>query len=48
MSRKTKILVASTLASALVALAAVWFIRANSITGKEACIRNLRQIDGAM
>jgi len=48
MSGKTKTLVASTLAFAFVAIGAGWFIRANSITANDACIRNLRQIGGAM
>lgn len=48
MSRKAKILVLRALVLASIALGAAWFIHANSISAREACMRNLKQIDAAM
>jgi hypothetical protein len=47
MSRRTKIIIVSTAALACLAAGAAWYIYASSITAQEACMRNLRQIDGA-
>ncbi|HWX22844.1 MAG TPA: hypothetical protein VN578_23325 [Candidatus Binatia bacterium] len=43
-----KLLTTSTVALATLAGAAAWFIHANSGTAKDACLRNLREIDAAI
>ena len=48
MSKKSKILIGvSGVACALLGFGVVAYIRARSMTGREACIQNLRAIDAA-